>query len=395
MAGPLDGIKILDLSVALTGPLATGMLCDQGAEVIKIERPPFGDQVRYVGTTSGGMTAMFQVANRGKRSMVVDLTTAVGVELVLALAAEVDVVVHNYRPGAVDRMGIDYETIAAVNPDVVYCSLSGFGQTGPYTHRRVYDTVIQAQSGLADNQRGTNDDKPIFHRQLTADKVTAYTACQAITAALFARAMGRGGQHIELSMLDANIAFLYVDGAGHEVALDGDHRGPTSASASNSALELADGYAAISPVTDAEFHGICAAFDVDSSDPGLATMADRFGNKELMSEAMRKVRAAAAKVSVEDASRRMDEAQVPYGLVLSVADVPHDAQVVANGTFFEHVHPTMGRIREPRPPALFESTPSELRGLDAPTLGQHTDEILGEVGWADRAAQLRSAKVVS
>lgn len=395
MAGPMDGVTILDLSVALTGPLATGMLADQGAAVIKVERPPFGDQVRFVGTNANGITSMFQVANRAKRSIVIDLSDERGIDLVLDLAKDVDVFIHNYRPGAVQRMGIDYETMKAINPDVVYASLSGFGQTGPYSERRVYDTVVQAQSGLADNQTGTNDDSPVFLRQLMADKVTAYTACQAITAALFARGQGRGGQHLELNMLDASVAFLFVDGAGHEVALDGDHRGPTSAVATNTPMALADGYMAITPVTDAEFHGLAKAFGVDSSDPRLATMADRHGNREVMSEVIREVRAAAASVSLTDACAAMDANDSPYGVVLSVADVPDDPQVQANELFIEHVHPVMGRVRQTRPPTIFHGTPSELTNLDSPTLGQHTDELVAEIGWNDRLEELRNDGVVS
>ena len=390
----MDGVRVLDLSVALTGPLATGILADQGAAVVKVERPPFGDQVRYVGTMANGITSMFQVANRGKRSMVIDLTDPRGVEIVLELAKDVDVFVHNYRPGAVDRMGIGYETIKAQSSDVVYCSLSGFGQTGPYTKRRVYDTVIQAASGIADSQTGLNDDKPVFIRQLLADKVTAYTACQAISAALFARAMGRGGQHLELSMLDANIAFLFVDAAGHEVALDGNHAGPTSSAANNTAIELQDGYLAVTPVTDPEFHGLAAAFGVDSSDPALATLGQRMANKEEMTAVMREIRSAARDVSVADAAAALDAEGAPFGIVRSVADVPFDPQVQANELFIEHEHPVMGRVRQTRSPTKFLGTPAEITKPDSPTLGQHTDEVLNEIGWTDRIDELRGDNVV-
>ncbi|NNE72242.1 MAG: CoA transferase [Acidimicrobiales bacterium] len=390
----MDGVKILDLSVALTGPLATGMLADQGATVIKVERPPFGDQVRFVGTSAGGMTAMFQMANRGKRSIVIDLTDPRGVELVLDLAAEVDVLVHNYRPGATDRMGIGYEAVAARNPDVVYASLSGFGPQGPYSDRRVYDSVVQAQAGLVASQTGRNDEKPVFIRQLMADKVTAYTACQAITAALFARAQGRGGQHLELSMLDATIAFLFVDGAGHEVALDGDHRGPTSAAAVVTALAVDGGHIAVTPVTDDEFHGLAAAFGIDSSDPRLATMTDRFSNLEAMHDVMVQIRDAAAATTLADAKAAMDAHDTPYGVVLPVAEVPDDPQVVASDLFREHEHPTMGRLREPRHPTVFAGTPVPWTDADCPSLGQHTDAVVAEAGWGDRLDELRADGVV-
>lgn len=393
-AGPMDGVRILDLSVALTGPLATGMLSDQGATVVKVERPPYGDQVRFAGTNANGLTSIFQVANRGKRSIVIDLKDPRGIEIVLELAKDVDVFVHNYRPGAVDRMGIGYDTIKALNPDVVYCTLSGFGQTGPNIKRRVYDTVIQAASGLADSQTGLNDEKPVFMRQLLADKITAYTACQAISAALFAKAMGRGGQHLELSMLDANIAFLFVDGAGHEVALDGNHAGPTSSAANNTALTVKDGFLAVTPVTDAEFHGLAASFKVDSSDPAVATMGKRLANREVSSAVMREIRAVAKKVPIDEAVAALDANDVPYGVVTAVADVPFDPQVVANELFMEHEHPVMGRVRQTRSPTKFLGTPAEITNPDSPTLGQHTNEVLSEIGWADRVDELRAEKVV-
>lgn len=391
----MQGVRILDLSVALTGPLAVSMLADQGASVIKVERPPFGDSVRYIGTQNGGMSAMFQLANRGKQAITMNLTDPRGVELILDLAAEADVVVQNFRPGAADRMGIGYDAVRARNNDIIYISISGFGPTGPYSHRRVYDTVIQAQSGLADNQTGLNDPKPVFLRQLAADKITAYTACQAISAALFARERGRGGQHLELAMIDACIAFLFLDGAGHEVALDGDHTGPTAAVANNTALAMADGFLAVAPVTDAEFHGLAGIFDVDSSDPGLATIGDRMKNRDKTSAVMVEVRAAAATVSVAEASAALDAAQVPFGIVTSVADVPFDAQVIENEVFFETEHPVMGRVRQTRPPVHFRGTPAEGYGLEAPTMGQHTDEIVAGAGWGDRLAELRADGVVS
>ena len=394
MPGPLNGIRIIDLSVALTGPLAVGMLCDQGADVIRIERPGFGDQARFIGTKMGGHSAMTQVANRGKRAIVVNTADDRGRAILFQLIKDADVLVENYRPGVTERLGISYDRLREINPELIYVSITGFGPDGPYTSRPVYDTVIQAQSGLADNQRGANDDSPAFLRQLVSDKVTAYTACQAITAALLARERGAGGQLVELNMLDANIAFLFVDGAGHEVVLDGDHSGPTSATATNTPLRLADGFAAVTPVTDEQFHGLCTSFDVDSSDPRLTTIMDRFANPEVMSNAMRTVRVNATSVPLATARARMDTNGVPYGVVVETADVPFDDQVIHNKTFVEHDHPAMGRIRQTRPPVTFHATPAEIRELSAATLGQHTDEVLTELGHADSIAQWRAEGVI-
>ena len=394
MSGPLDGIRIVDLSVALTGPLAAGMLVDQGADCVKVEQAPTGDVVRWLGSTVAGISAMFQTANRGKRSIVLDLRQADGLAILRDLVADADVLVQNFRPGVAERLGVAYDDIRSIRPDIVYADLTGFGTSGPYSHRRVYDTVIQAQSGLAASQTGLNDDQPKFLKQLVCDKVTAYTACQAITAALFARSRGAGGQHLELSMLDACIAFLFVDGADHEVILDGDHSGPQSVAANNTPLAFDGGFAAVTVPTDKEFHGLARAMGVDSSDPGLATVRDRTANREKAMAVHRAVRQNATRLTVSEAEALLEANQVPFGIVRAVDEIQNDPQVIANGVFSEFDHPAAGRVRHHRPPTRFHGTPTELREPAAPTLGQHSDEILAETGRADRIDELRTAGVV-
>ena len=394
MSGPLDGIRIVDLSVALTGPLAAGMLVDQGADCVKVEQAPTGDVVRWLGSTVGGISAMFQAANRGKRSIVLDLRQADGLAILRDLVADADVLVQNFRPGVAERLGVAYDDIRSIRPDIVYADLTGFGPSGPYSHRRVYDTVIQAQSGLAASQTGLNDEQPKFLKQLVCDKVTAYTACQAITAALFARSRGAGGQHLELSMLDACIAFLFVDGAEHEVILDGDHSGPQSVAANNTPLAFDGGFAAVTVPTDKEFHGLARAMGVDSSDPDLATVRDRTANREKAMAVHRAVRENATKLTVSEAEALLDANQVPFGIVRAVNEIQDDPQVIANGVFSEFDHPAAGRVRHHRPPTRFHGTPTELREPAAPTLGQHSDEILTETGRGDRIDELRAAGVV-
>ena len=394
MSGPLDGIRIVDLSVALTGPLAAGMLVDQGADCVKVEQAPTGDVVRWMGSTVAGISAMFQAANRGKRSIVLDLRQADGLAILRDLVADADVLVQNFRPGVAERLGVAYDDIRSIRPDIVYADLTGFGPSGPYSHRRVYDTVIQAQSGLAASQTGLNDDQPKFLKQLVCDKVTAYTACQAITAALFARSRGAGGQHLELSMLDACIAFLFVDGAEHEVILDGDHSGPQSVAANNTPLAFDGGFAAVTVPTDKEFHGLARAMGVDSSDPDLATVRDRTANREKAMAVHRAVRENATKLTVSEAEALLDANQVPFGIIRAVNEIQNDPQVIANGVFSEFDHPAAGRVRHHRPPTRFHGTPTELREPASPTLGQHSDEILTETGRGDRIDELRAAGVV-
>jgi len=394
MPGPLDGIRIVDLSVALTGPLAAGMLVDQGAECIKVEQAPTGDVVRWIGSSVAGVSSMFQIANRGKRSIVLDLQQDEGRAILNDLIVEADVLVQNFRPGVAERLGIAYADVVAVNPDIVYADLTGFGPDGPYSHRRVYDTVIQAHSGMAASQTGTNDNHPKFLKQLACDKVTAYTAFQAITAALFARERGLGGQHIELSMLDACIAFLFVDGADHEIILDGDHQGPQSVAANNTPLAFDGGFAAIAVPADDEFHGLARALDADSSDPDVATVRDRSRNRAKSMAVHREVRENATRIPIDEGSERMDANQVPFGIVRAVHEVPDDPQVVANNLFTTFDHPAAGRVRHHRVPARFHGSPTAFRDPAAPTLGQHSDEVVAETGRGDRIEELRAAGVI-
>ena len=188
VSGPMAGVRVLDLSIALTGPYAAALLADQGASVIKVERPGIGDIARWVGVSVNGMSSLYLVCNRGKRSIAVDIQTPEGVDIIRRLAAESDVIVENFRPGVMDRLGLGYEQVREVQPDVVYASLSGFGKVGPYRDRSAYDTVMQAYGGFAMNQADPAGGEPTFLRQTAADKVTALFAAQAIAAALFARA---------------------------------------------------------------------------------------------------------------------------------------------------------------------------------------------------------------
>jgi crotonobetainyl-CoA:carnitine CoA-transferase CaiB-like acyl-CoA transferase len=390
----MDGIRIVDLSVALTGPLAAGMLVDQGASCVKVEQAPTGDLIRWLGSTVAGISSMFQVANRGKRSIVVDLRHADGLAIIRDLIAEADVLVQNFRPGVAERLGVAYDDVRSIRPDIVYADLTGFGPGGPYSQRRAYDTVIQAQSGLAASQTGINDDQPKFLKQLVCDKVTAYTACQAITAALFARDRGAGGQHLELSMLDACIAFLFVDGADHEVVLDGDHSGPQSVAANNTPLVFDGGFAAVTVPGDDEFHGLASAMGVDSSDPDLATIQDRARNRDKAMAVHRAVRQRATGFTVAEAEALLEANQVPFGIVRAVDEVVGDPQVVANEVFSEFDHPAAGRVRHHRPPTRFHGTPCELREPAAPTLGQHSDEIVAQTGRADMIDELRASGII-
>ncbi len=198
--GPLEGVKVLDLSTMVSGPVAAMMLADQGASVTKVE-PTGGEQMRHLGTPYNGVGAMFFSCNRGKRSIAIDLKSDEGKKVLWDLIGDTDVLIQNFRPGAIDRMGFAESAVREVNDKIIYVSISGFGEHGPYAHQRVYDPVIQALSGATDVQADRQTGEPRMFRVILADKVTSVTTAQAITAALFARERTGKGQHIKLSML--------------------------------------------------------------------------------------------------------------------------------------------------------------------------------------------------
>jgi crotonobetainyl-CoA:carnitine CoA-transferase CaiB-like acyl-CoA transferase len=392
--GPLRGIRVLDFSIALTGPYAAALMADQGAEVIKIERPGFGDVARYVGVAVGGCSALYHSCNRGKRSVALDPHTEEGRVLALELARQADVIVENFRPGVMDRLGLGYEHVRAVNPDVIYASLTGFGPVGPYAGKGAYDTVIQAYGGMAASQKEVDEVEPRFIKQTVADKTTALYASQAITAALFARERGDGGQHVELAMLDAVASFLWADAAGNEVLMDSDGSLHSSFVATFRPLKFADGYGIVTPTADKDFPAMCRAFGVDDTDPRLQTIRDRNANREFVAEVMTAIYAVAETTKVADAMAALEAETAPCGVVLSPAELAEDRHAVAVGMFETHEHPQSGRVRHPRHPAQFGATPAVLAGR-APMLGEHTDEVLAELGLdPDRIAGLRESGVI-
>ena len=389
---PLAGIKIVDLSIALTGPYAAALLGDQGAEVVKVERPGFGDIGRYVGVSVNGLSALSQMCNRGKRSLALDVHQPEGREILLQLASTADVVVQNFRPGVVERLGVGYDDVRAVNDRIVYASLSGFGPTGPYATKGAYDTVIQAYGGVAANQAGA-DGVPHFLNQTVADKVTALYAAQAITAALFARERTGAGTHVQLAMLDAVVSFLWADAAGNEVLQDANRSQPSSFVSNFRPFHFRDGWGICTPTSDSDFAGMCQAFGVEGyDDPRVATIVERSQHRELAGEIMNRCYAAATEMTTADAIGALEARNVPCGVVLTPTELAADPHAQAIGLFEDSVHPTAGRLRQPRHPTDFGGTRPPLGG-PAPMLGQHTDEILAELGLTDRIAELRGAGI--
>jgi crotonobetainyl-CoA:carnitine CoA-transferase CaiB-like acyl-CoA transferase len=392
MAGPLHGVRVLDLSTALSGPVATMLLADQGAEVIKLEAPGMGDVTRVVGSHHQGMRAMYQLANRGKRSITLDLSDEEAKAVFFTMAASMDVIVQNFRPGVVDRMGIGYDDVRRVNPNVIYLSIAGFGFSGPLAQEKVYDNLIQAASGFAATQGDA--DGPRYVRNLVCDKITALTAAQAVTAALFARAQGNGGQHIRLAMLDAAAWFLWPD-AGTPFALLDPEATTIDSNRSNELVPHLDGWTTSAPVTDAEFRGWCLAFDAPdvADDPRWATVTQRLEGDGYI-EVRREVAQRASKLTVREALDRLARHGVSAVEAIALdALVTHD-QAVANDTFTVTEHPIAGPIREVNPPARFSATPAS-PGAGAGLPGQHTDEVLREFGLGDEEITALRARGVA
>ncbi len=394
MPGPLSGFRIVDVTQMVSGPMATMMLADQGADVIKVEPPGTGDLTRALAGRRHAMSPTFAVANRNKRSVVIDLKQARGVQLLKRLVARADLFVQNFRPGAADRMGIGEAALREIKPDLVYVSISGFGETGPYVHKRTYDPVIQALSGLASIQGDPETGRPRMIRVIVPDKVTALTAAQAMTAALLARERTRAGQHVRLAMLDAVIAFIWPESmaaytfAGAEKAIT---RPPNTR---DLAFQTADGYITCGAVSDSEWAGLCLALERPEwlQDERFKTPAGRVRHADARLELTADV--LKTRTSAEWLTR-LDAEQVPCAPILTRDELLKDPQVAANRMIVEATHPSAGPMRQPRPAARFERTPAELRSF-APVLGQHTDEVLRETGLASgEITALHEAGVVS
>ncbi len=378
-AGALHGYRIIDISQVISGPVATRILGDQGADVIKIE-PRTGDLTRGLGGGSRGMAPIFATSNRNKRSLVLDLKRPEGVEIVKKLVAGADVFVQNFRPGAAEGMGIGETALRNANPRLIYVSISGFGERGPYAHKRVYDPVIQGLPGLAAIQGGPRG-KPQMMRLIVPDKVTALASAQAITAALLARERTGEGQHLRVAMLDVVVDFMWPEGMAYHT-LTGDDVGAVSQPDRRDLIfETQDGFMVAGTVAHREWVAFCKAVERPewAEDPRFASSAGLVKHAVARLELMAEVLATRTTTEWLDL---LDAAEVPCGPVLSREELPHHPQIVANELIVESEHPLAGPMREARPGARFEGTPSALR-LAAPGLGEHTDDLLRELGMDD------------
>lgn len=390
--GPLTGFRIIDMSRVLSGPASTMLLSDQGADVIKVE-PPRGDITRHMGVGQNGMTSGFLNINRGKRSIAINLKSAEGLQIIRELVKEADVFVQNFRPGAIDALGLGEKVVRSISPEIIYVSISGFGEDGPYSKKRVYDPVIQALSGITDIQADSETGRPQMIRTVVPDKTTALTAAQAITAGLLYRERTGKGQSIKLAMLDAMIAYLWPEGMINLTLVDKKRDLRVGQIAQDLIFETQDGYVTAGAMSDAEWQGMCLALQKPEweDDERFKDTAARFINaKERIAETALVIKDFPSEYWL----KRFDHYGVPSAPVLTRSDMIENVQVKHNEIINEYQHPGIGKVRQVRQAARFEFSSGNPTPL-APRLGEHNREILESLGYSNEEIdKLYGAKVV-
>jgi crotonobetainyl-CoA:carnitine CoA-transferase CaiB-like acyl-CoA transferase len=382
--GPLEGVKVLDLTSMVSGPMAAMMLADQGAEVIKIE-PTHGEQLRHMAAPHNGVNPAFYSCNRGKKSLAIDLKSEEGKEILLKLVKGADVFMQNFRPGAIERMGFGEDVLREVNKKLINVSISGFGTKGPYSSSRVYDPVIQALSGATDIQADRETGRPQMFRVIVADKVTALTAAQAVSSALYQRERSNIGQHIELSMLESVLAFFWPEGMAGLVYKEKEMDVRKLQGTQDLIYKAKDGYITAGAVSDAEWQGMCNALERQDliEDERFATSAARVSNsgerKDLTGKEI-------SKWNSEEILARFQEQGVPCAPLLSRMELMSHEQILANESILVSDVDGFGEVRQARPAARFNETPSEI-SRPAPRLGEHGNEILTELGYSNEFQQ--------
>lgn len=397
MTGPLDGITVLDLSAVISGPMCCQYLADQGARVIKIEPRGIGDLTRIGGFRVGTISAMFATANRGKESVALDLSKPAGVEVLERLVASADVFVQNFRPGAVERMGIGPDVMMALNPNLIYVSISGFGPSGPYSQGRVYDPIVQSVTGVVSIQQSTDVPIPDLVRTLICDKSTALTGAQAVTAALFARERGQAkGQHLVIPMLDSAMYWLWPDTfMGHTMRGPDVVPGPLLYQIYR-LQQTADGHLVYFMASDPEFAGLARALghpewldDERFSTPQKRQTPEAFASLGAL------IHEAFLALTTDEAMERLTHEQVASARVNTIDDAFVDPQVLHNEIIHTWEHPTCGTVTMAKPPVQWSHTQHEPVWA-ADELGQSTVSVLADHGYDESAlAALRADGIIA
>jgi crotonobetainyl-CoA:carnitine CoA-transferase CaiB-like acyl-CoA transferase len=381
MSGPYKGVRVLELTSTVSGPFAGMMLADQGADVIKIEPPGIGDLARFMGTIKDGMGAMFSTLNRNKKCICLDFKNEEDLEVLKKLVSTADVLIENYRPGIVKKLGIDYESLSKINPDLIYCSISGYGQSGPYKEKKVYDPLIQGTVGIPLAQ---NNQSPELIRTIIYDKVTGLTSAQAISAALYQKAIGEGGQYLPISMMESALYYNWPDLMMNYTFDEG----------GVNIGELADlfevyetndgGVVLIIIANDEVFTKFCIVFDLSLHlDEKYNNLVSRIINKEELTIEINKVTRSLSSKELED---KMDREGISASICNELNEVYKDPQVVEQGSITEIDHPELGIMRMPKPPANLKGQSSFPRSL-APILGYDNREVLSSINIDDDTIQ--------
>jgi crotonobetainyl-CoA:carnitine CoA-transferase CaiB-like acyl-CoA transferase len=379
MPGPLSGVRVVDCSTVVLGPWAAQQLGDLGADVIKVE-PPEGDTTRQLGPMKNpGMGAFFLAVNRNKRSIVLDLKQRSARDVLLRLAQNADVLLHNYRPRAARRLGLSYEMFRAVNPGLIYVATYGFRAAGPYGEKPAYDDIIQAASGIAATQ-GALIGEPRYVPTIVADKTSSMTVLVAMLAALYHKARTGEGQEVEVPMFESLVAWVMIEhlyGATFEPPIDtvgykrvlNRYRRP---------FKTKDGHLAILPYSDQNWRDffMLAGRDDLLNDPRYTTLGTRLKHIERLYEELASI---ALTRTNADWLAELDKHNIPGMVVNSLESLLSDPQLEATGFWQLVEHPTEGRMRLPGVPTTYSKTPGSIRLLP-PRLGEHTLEILREAG---------------
>jgi crotonobetainyl-CoA:carnitine CoA-transferase CaiB-like acyl-CoA transferase len=374
-------VRVLELTSTVSGPFAGMMLADQGADVIKIEPPGIGDLARFMGTIKDGMGAMFSTLNRNKKCICLDFKNEEDLEVLKKLVSTADVLIENYRPGIVKKLGIDYESLSKINPDLIYCSISGYGQSGPYKEKKVYDPLIQGTVGIPLAQ---NNQSPELIRTIIYDKVTGLTSAQAISAALYQKAIGEGGQYLPISMMESALYYNWPDLMMNYTFDEG----------GVNIGELADlfevyetndgGVVLIIIANDEVFTKFCTVFDLSLHlDEKYNNLVSRIINKEELTIEINKVTRSLSSKELED---KMDREGISASICNELNEVYKDPQVVEQGSITEIDHPELGIMRMPKPPANLKGQGSFPRSL-APILGYDNREVLSSINIDDDTIQ--------
>ena len=397
-SGPLDGLTVLDASRVLVGPFCTMQLGDMGADVIKVERPGTGDQTRGWHPPRYGdaeESAYYMSINRNKRSVTLNLQSEEGREVFRDLASEADVVVENFRVGAMEDWGLGYEDLRELNPELVYCGLSGYGEWGPDAERPAYDIIMQAEGGMM-SITGAEDGPPVRIGVAIADIGAGMYAAQAILAALLERELGDGtGQKVDVSLLDGQVAWMTYMASNYFATGESPGRmgskHPTIAP--YQAFPTTDGYVVVAVASENIWPRFCKAMDRPDlvADERFETNADRVENRDDLDAI---IEAEISAYTTADVLKLLDEHGVPASDVKEMAEVFDNPQVQARGMHRTISHPTAGEVEMPGSPMHFSRTPTSIRQYP-PALGEQTEAILRELGYSsEEIERLREEDVL-